>query len=118
MCSYCLRALAVLAVIIGLGSRPALGQESSRKLYSDDLLVKARKDLQDYRFKDAKLAAVFARDNREIVAVLLEVNRERNVIREIAIFSRTAKDKRLTPVRTLGKRDDPDFQALVDKLKL
>jgi hypothetical protein len=85
------------------------GDSVEKRLYSGELLAKAREILKEYTFKDEKIGEAFK--NSEVVAILLEVVRN-NDVREIRVSVNIRGEKRLRPLKTLNDNNDPDFKAL------
>ncbi len=111
--------LALVVFWMACALQPVFGQSKpERKIYTDKNLANARNALKNHMFKNREVGKVFALDNKEVVGVVLDITREGRVVREIKISFRTSKDKELKSLETLSKSDDPDFRALVDRLKL
>ena len=103
-----------LQAVLGQGAKESVEE----RLYTDNRLAEAREALLGYTFKDGKIGKVFARDNRDVIAVLLKITKKGGDIREVRIHVNLRTEKGLNLLKTLDDLNDPDFKALVEKLKL
>jgi hypothetical protein len=110
--------------------RPACGSGEGLKGASETLgltgdnLTKARTALRDQRFSNTKLGSIFGKDasqdgSRLYTLVVLGIKRVDKRVTAIAVYYNMEDvDSNLEFIGLFTVEDKPDFQALVDQLKL
>ena len=111
-------ALPIIALLTMFYSASGIGSPPEQRLYSEKRLSDARAALKEYAFRDATIGEAFAVTNDRVVAILLEIERDGSGIRQIKIFVNYREKRDLILLAVLDDRNNRDFRALVEKLKI
>jgi hypothetical protein len=112
--------LVVLCGCVLLSPHPAAAQQKEfqrEKLLVEKKLDDARADLKG-KLRDNALKEVFAPDNKAVVAALLVVTHSGGHIKEVKVYVTRRNETGKKLVKILDDMKDPDFQTLVNVLKL